>query len=105
MTAVLTAVPSLPGETGEISLAPPPVWRPGMRYPYRQWSRWERREEARTRAAEWRRFGRMTDLELRAQVMSLVDTSRFIWQDRARLRCAVSVANRRGVTAGAKVSA
>ena len=76
----------------------PGEWKPGMRYPYSQWTRHDKREEARTRVAEWRRFTRMTDGELRAQIRSLVDTSETIYQDLARLRCALSLAGRNGVT-------
>lgn len=76
----------------------PGDWRPGIRYPYSQWSRTDRRDEARTRAAEWRRFTRMTDGELRAQIHRLVDMSETCYQDLARLRCALRLANRNGVT-------
>lgn len=77
--------------------AQPAGWRPGMRYTYRTWSPIERQDESRARVAEWRRFKRMTDSELRAQVRSLVDTSEYIYQDLARIRCALDEANRRGV--------
>jgi hypothetical protein len=69
-----------------------------MRYPYSQWTRRDRREEARTRAAEYRRFTRMTDSELRAQARTLADMSETCYQDLARLRCALNLANRNGVT-------
>ena len=73
-------------------------WKPGMRYPYAQWTRTDRREEARTRAAEWRRFTRMTDGDLRAQIHLLADMSETCYQDLARFRCALTLANRNGVT-------
>ena len=76
----------------------PEEWKPGMRYPYSQWSRSDRREEARVRVAEWRRFTRMTDGELRAQIRTLVDMSETCYQDLARLRCALRIANGNGVT-------
>jgi hypothetical protein len=76
----------------------PEEWKPGMRYTYSWWSQHDRRGEARTRAAEWQRFTRMTDGDLRAQIRSLVDTSETCYQDLARLRCALTLANRNGVT-------
>ena len=76
----------------------PGEWKPGMRYTYSHWSLIDRSGEARTRAAEYRRFTRMTDGQLRTQIKLLVDTSETCYQDLARLRCALNLANRNGVT-------
>lgn len=74
-----------------------PVWCPGMRYPYSHWPARDRQAEARLRRNEYRRFLRMTDGELAAQARRLVDTADYIWQDKVRLRCALSLAGRNGV--------